>query len=463
MSEHISHRFIPNSAPGIREEMLKVIGFDNVDEIYEEIPEDLRFKGDLNIPADPTSEFEVQKRIKGTLAKNRTTGELLSFLGAGSWPHYVPALCKEIGSRAEFVTAYAGSAAVDHGRYQAVFEYQSMIGDLFEMDVVSAPVYDGPTASGDAVQMAFRATGKRRVLVPKLISPDKLTTLQIYCDPWLEMELVEYQPETGQLDLDDLRAKITEDTAAVYIENPSYLGVIETQLEEISQIAHENGALLAASVYPTSLGVLAPPGQYDADIACGEGQPLGLTLSCGGATLGILASKNEKRFLEVHPSFLVGLTPTVQDEFAFSWHTLYHRTVYDARDKARSFTGTASWLWAIVSAVYMALLGPDGFRQLAETNMQKARYAMERLNEIKGVRAPHFATPHFNEFVVNFDGTGKTVAEINQELLELGIFGGKDISQEFPEFGSAALYCVTEIHGQEDIERLATALDKVTG
>lgn len=463
MSTPFVHRFIPNSAPGVRESMLEEIGISDVEQIYEEIPEELRFKGELNIPKSPASELEVAKRIKAMLARNKTTEELLSFLGAGCWPHYVPALCDEIIGRSEFLTAYAGAEYSDHGRYQSMFEFQSMMGDLLAMDVVSAPVYDGPSASGDAVQMAYRATGRREVLIPKLTNPDRLTTMKIYCDPWLEIKEVDHNLETGQVDLNDLGCKISSQTAAVYIENPAYFGFIEAQCEDIAQIAHENGALFVVCINPASLGVLRPPGEYGADIACGEGQPLGLHMSCGGATLGILACRDEERLMMVMPSFMTGLTKTVvEGEYGFSRYTLYHRMHFEILDKARAFTGTASWLWGIAAAVYMALLGPQGMQQLGEVNMQKAYYAMDLLSGIKGVKAPVFSSTHFNEFVVNFDGTGKTVAEINQALLEHGILGGKDISEKFPQFGNSALYCVTEVHSKEDIDRLVETLKAVT-
>lgn len=462
MDEHFTHRYIPNSAPGVREQMLKEIGVDNVEQIYEEIPAELRFQGELCIPKEPASEFEVARRIQAELARNTATSEMLSFLGAGCWPHYVPALCDEIIGRSEFLTAYAGSDATDYGRYQAVFEFQSMMGDLLAMDVVSAPVYDGGTASGDAVHMASRATGRRELLVPGTCCPERLAVIRNYSDPWLRVNTVDFDQETGQMDLEDLKRKISDQTAAVYIEIPSYLGFIETQAERIAGIAHEHGALLIAFVNPLSLGLLTPPGEYGADIACGEGQPLGMHMYFGGATVGILACNDAERFLEMMPSFMIGISRTsVEGEYAFSWHTLWDRMIYATRGRARSFTGTSSWLWGISAAVYMALMGPEGIRELAEGNMQRAYYAMELLASIEGVKAPAFASPHFNEFVVNFDGTGKTVAEINQSLFEHGILGGRDLSSEFPSLGQSALYCVTEMHSKENIESLAEALAKV--
>lgn len=462
MKKNFVHRFIPNSAPGVREEMLKVTGYKTVDEIYEEIPEALRFKGELKLPKHPVSEMEVDRRIRHSLSKNRTTQEMISFLGAGCWFHYVPALCGEIAGRSEFLTAYAGGDWADHGRYQAMFEYQSMMGDLLDMDVVGAPVYDGTTAAGDALHIASRATGGTEILIPSTISPNTLATIKNYADPWLELKMVDHDPATGLMVLDDLKRKISSKTAAVFVENPSYLGFIEDQCEEIASIAHRAGALLIASINPISLGLLAAPGEYGADIACGEGQPMGMNQSCGGSTMGILAVNDSDRFLPLLPSFLVGISNTiVPGELAFSWHTLWDRMLYTTRAHARSFTGTSSWLWGITASVYMALLGFEGIKELGKTNMQNTQYAIDILSNIPGIKAPLFSSVHFNEFVINFDGSGKTVAEINRSLLKKGILGGKDLTKDFPDLGQSALVCVTEVLRKEDIDKLAEALKTI--
>ncbi len=465
MSDFV-HGYIPNSAQGIKQQMLKEIGVKDVAELYSEIPEELRFKKELNIPRDPASELEVVNHIESLLAKNKTTRDLLSFLGAGCWPHYVPGLCDEIVSRSEFMTAYAGSEYTDLGRYQTLFEFQSMIGDLVGLDVVGVPVYDGFSACGDAALMASKLTGRRKLLVPQTLSPDRLATMRVYCGPWLDIVAVEADPDTGQMSLKDLAGKISSDTAAVLVENPSYLGFIESQGEEVARTAHDHGALMVVYVNPVSLGVLRPPGEYGADVVCAEGQPLGVHMACGSGSLGILACRDDKQLVATMPSFLLSITRTVvEGERAFSWHVcwdeVWERIVYTSRDKAKSFTGTSTALWAIAATVYMALLGPRGMQKLGETNMQKAHYAMRALAQIEGVRVPVFRSTHFNEFTVNFDGTGKTVAEINAALLERGILGGKDLSREFPQLGNTALYCVTEVHKKEDIDRLAATLREV--
>lgn len=456
------YSYIPNSAPGIKEEMLREIGVSNVEEILDEIPEEIRFRGRTMIPKRPTSELIVARRVSMTLARNVPTTQLLSFLGAGCWSHYVPALCTEIISRSEFLTAYTGSEATDHGKYQAAFEFQSMIGDLFEMDVVGTTGYDGSSASGDAALMASRITGRDEFLVPRTMNPDTLRTVELYSQPWMKVRRVDSRESTGEMSLDDLRGKLSGRTAAVYVENPTYLGFMESQCATITRLAHDAGALLIACVSPVSLGLLSPPGEFGADIACAEGQPLGLPLSFGGASLGLLACRGEERLTMAMPTFLVGLTNTVvEGERAFSRHALSERLMFSAREKSKSFTGTSSWLWAISVAVYLALLGPSGLRQLGEVNMANAHDAMEALSTIPGIRVPLFSSPHFNEFAVNFDRTGRTVRQVNQALLEQGILGGKDLSGEFPELGETALYCVTEVHTRQDIQRLAEALGTI--
>lgn len=463
MTSDLVHRFIPNSAPGVRESMLAEIGVASVDEIYEEIPEAVRFAGVLDLPAHGLPEAEVARAITTLLGRNRPSSDYLSFLGSGSWSHYAPAIVREVIGRSEFLTSYHGSEVTDHGRFMAIFEYQSMMADLLEMDVVGAAVYDGSTAAGDAVQMASRITGRGELLVPRLMEPDRLSVLRNYAGDWLELRPVEADPATGTLDLDDLRAKVSGRTAAVYLENPTYLGSIETGCAEAGAIAHAAGALLIASVNPATLGVLAPPGSYEADIVCGDGQPLGLPHAGGALRLGILACRNEARFLHALPMVMVGILPTiVPGERAYTWHALFDHIFYGERESARSFSGSSSFLMAIAAAVHMVTLGPRGMVDLGRANMQRAAYAARRIGALPGVRAPVLDGPFFNEFLVDVGATGRTVREVDAGLRERGILGGRDVSRELPQFGQSALYCVTEQHSLDDIERLVQALREVT-
>ena len=454
------HQYIPNSDPEIKKEMLKEIGIKDSDELFEVIPRNMLFKKNLDLPPT-TPEYQVRRHIEQLLSKNKDSSELLSFLGSGCWPHWVPAVCDEINSRSEFLTAYTGDVYSDLGRFQALFEFQSMIGDLVAMDAVTSTTYDWASAAGDALRMAVLVTERHEVLVPRNMSPDKLSILSNYCGNVAHIQQLQYEPRTGQIDIEDLKNKISEKTAAVYVENPTYLGVIETKGKEIAEITHEKQALLSVGVEPLSLGILAPPGEYGADIVCGEGQPLGLHLSFGGASAGFIACRDDEQFLSATGHRLISITTTKRKgEWGFTF-VLPERSMYVARDKSACLTGTGTLLWAITGAVYLSLLGPKGIAELAEAIMKTSYYAMKRLSEIPGVCVPIFQSPHFEEFTVNFDGTRSSIGEVNKALLKHGIQGGKDISLEFPELGKTAMYCTTEVHSKDDIDKLATTLERV--
>jgi len=336
-----------------------------------------------------------------------------------------------------------------------------MMGELLNMDVVNVPTYDGFQATATSLRMASRITDRRGALLCGTIGPDKLSKIADYVKPTMEFELLSYDQETGQVDLDALQAAISSETTAVYFENPSYLGFVETEGEQIAQIAHEHGALCVVAVDPISLGVLAPPADYGADIVCGDIQSLGIHMQYGGGHGGFIATHDEERYVMEYPSRLFGIAPTtVPGEYGFG-DVAYERTSFAVREEGKEWVGTAAALWGITAGVYLALLGPQGMVELGEGIMTRTRYAMAKLGEIEGIKAPAFHAPHFQEFVVSFDGTAKTVAEINRALLARGIFGGKDLSAEFPELGQTALYCVSEVHTQADIDRLTGALREV--
>jgi len=441
--------------------MLKEIGAESVEDLYEDVPEKLRLKESMNLPEPLLSEYALKRHVESILAKNKTAREYLSFLGAGCWQHYVPAVCDEVNRRGEFLTAYAGEPYDDHGRFQALFEYASMMGELLNMDVVNVPTYDGFQAIATALRMATRITGRHEVLIAKTISTDLLSRIRDYCKPNVKVKLIGYDSETGQLDLDALEAEISSETAAVYFENPSYLGFIETRGDEISRIAHDHGAVCVVGADPISLGVLTPPADYGADIVCGDIQPLGMHMQFGGGQAGFIATRDEERYVMEYPSRLFGIAPTsVPGEYGFG-DVAYERTSFAVREEGKEWVGTAAALWGITAGVYLALMGPQGMVEIGEGIVARSRYAMLEIDKIEGVEAPVFQSPHFREFVVNFDGTGKTVAEINKALLARAIFGGKDLTKEFPELGNSALYCVTEVHTKGDIDRLVDALKEV--
>ena len=453
--------YIPNSVPAVKQEMLEAVGAKEVDEFYADIPENLRVAGLMNLPEALLSEYELKRHVEGLLRKNKYTGDYLNFLGAGCYQHHVPAVCDEINQRGEFLTAYAGEPYDDHGRFQALFEYTSMMGELLDMDVVNVPTYDGYQASATAIRMAARITGRSEALLAAAIDPEKLSKIRDYCKPDIEIELLPYDRESGKMDLEALQGAISEETAAVYFDNPSYLGCIEVDGDGISSIAHQGGALCIVGVDPISLGVLTPPVGYGADIVCGDIQPLGMHMQFGGGQAGFIASRDEEKYVMEYPSRLFGIAPTVvPGEYGFG-DVAYERTSFAIREEGKEWVGTAAALWGITAGVYLALMGPQGMSEIGEGIMVRSRYAMQQLDTIPGVHAPLFQSQHFKEFVVNFDGTGKSVAEINKALLDEGIFGGKDLSAAFPGLGQSALYCVTEVHTQADIDALAQALKEV--
>ncbi|QCJ41015.1 aminomethyl-transferring glycine dehydrogenase subunit GcvPA [Bacillus sp. S3] len=454
------HPYIPNMVPEVQAEMLNVIGAESIMELYSCIPDELKLKEDMKIPAALT-EYELRRHIERILNKNTSTKEYLNFLGAGCWQHFIPAVCDEINQRSEFLTAYAGEPYEDHGRFQALFEYQSLVAELVDMDVVNVPTFDWGQAAATSVRMAARITGRKKILLAKSVAPERSKIMINYGTPQLEFEFVQFDTQSGAMDLRDLKAKLTDDVAAIYFENPSYLGFIESQGPEISKLLQENGSLMVVGVDPISLGVIAPPSQYGADIVCGDLQPLGMHMNFSGGQAGFIATRDEVKFVQEYPSRLFGIVPTIKEgEYGFG-DVAYDRTSFALREKGKESVGTQTALWGITAGVYLALLGPDGMQEVGQTIMQNSQYAVQQLNQISGVAGSRLTSPFFKEFIVDFNQTGLSVEQINQRLLEKNIFGGKDLSQEFPEFGQSALFCVTEVHMKEDIDTLIQSIKEV--
>jgi glycine dehydrogenase subunit 1 len=454
------HPYIPNSVPEVKQKMLEEIGVKDVDDLYEDIPDELRFKGKLNLPEPLLSELELKRHVEKILNKNKSCEEFISFLGGGCAQHYVPAICDEITHRSEFLTAYAGEPYEDAGRFQALFEYESLMAELLDFDVVNVPTYDWGQAASTSIRMAGRITKRNKVLIADTISPDRLSIIKNYCKGVMSVEMISHHHETGLMNLDYLEPKMAPDVAAVYFENPSYLGFIETQRQKISDIVHANGSLCVVGVDPISLGVLKPPSQYGADIACGDIQGLGNHMYYGGSVAGFIGTRDEEKFVMEYPSRLFGIAKTsVEGEWGFG-DVAYSRTSFDGREKGKEFVGTAAALYGISAAVYLSLMGPQGMQELGQHILQKSQYTMKKIAEIKGVSI-RFKSAHFKEFVVDFSQTRKSVAAINQALFDKGIFGGKDLSQEFPELQNCALYCVTEMVTKKDIDTLIEALKTI--
>jgi len=446
--------------PEVKQEMLDEIGVHSIEELFSCIPDELQFKGTMNIPK-ALNELELRRHIEGVLNKNISTNEYLNFLGAGCWQHFIPAVCDEVNQRAEFLTAYAGEPYEDHGRFQALFEYQSLMAELVDMEVVNVPTFDWAQAAATSIRMASRITKRSKVLLANTVSPERKKIISNYGTPQLNFEDVNFNLNTGLMDLADLEGKLSTDVAAIYFENPSYLGFIESQGQEISNLAKKYGALMVVGVDPSSLGVLAPPSQYGADIVCGDLQPLGMHMNFSGGQAGFIATHNNPTFVNEYPSRLFGIIPTVKDgEYGFG-DIAYDRTSFADRENGKESVGTQTALWGITAGVYLSLMGPNGMYDLGQAIMQNSQYAVMQLNKIQNIRGSRITSPFFKEFIIDFNDTALTVEEINAQLLEYKIFGGKDLSKEFPQYGQSALYCVTEVHTKEDIDKLVSALSKI--
>ena len=447
--------------------MLDELGLGSVEEIYAEIPDRLRFRGELDIPEPILSERALRKHVQGLLDRNTSAVDFLNFCGAGCWQHHVPSIVDEVINRAEFVSAYCGGDYSDLGKYLTRFEFNSMLGELLDYDAVANPIYDWGDVAGRSFRMARRITGRDKVLVPAHVSPMRLMEIRTLCQPEsmansTKIRFYEWDRETGMVDLEDLRDKLDESYAAVYWESPGYLGTIEANGAEIVRLAHEQGALAINGVDPITLGVLTPPGALGADIACGDIQPLGVHMHAGGGCSGFIAFRDDD--------------PVFAQECPLELYTVMETKTpgqYAVGEAMPSAPATASATRARTGSARRRACGlsrrpctwPSWARRASGRSARPASparttrprgSARSRACEIK--LSPSF----FKEFVVSFDGTGKTVADVNKALLGHGIFGGKDLSADFPELGQSALYCVTEFYDQADIDTLVSAVGEVT-
>lgn len=452
------HPYIPNSDAIIMRQMLNDVGASSIDDLFKDIPSVIRSKAKLQIPHG-MSEMETRRHLERLLGRNLSTRDLLSFLGAGVWPHHVPAAIDAIVGRGEFLTSYTPyQPEISQGMLQAMFEYQTLICELTGMDYSNSSLYDWSTALGEAARMASRATGRDEFIVTRYIQPERLATLRVFCEPvGIKVTQVAQDNRTGSVDLADLKEKLSSDTAGVYLEYPSFLGFVDEAAVEVGSMVHKAGGLFVVGIEPISLGVLKPPGECGADIVVGEGQPLGNHMNYGGPLLGIFACKSDE-LLRQMPGRIIGRTSTVDGRQEAYCMALQTREQHIRRAKATSNICTNEALLALAASMYLSLIGPKGIRDLCSTIIDRTSYAIDRIRRIQGVVAPRFDAFHFMEFVVNFDGTGKNISQINDALLKAGIQGGLDLSGYYPELGQSALYCFTEVHSHEDIEMLADKL-----
>ncbi len=421
--------------------MLDAIGVDSVDELFSDIPAEHR-NPELDLPA-PTSELELRREIEAMAAENVTPGRYSSFLGGGSYRHFVPAVVRQIASRSEFMTSYTPyQPEVSQGTLQAHYEFQSMVCQLTGMEVANAGMYDGSTSMAEAVLMAARLTRRDRVAVLDTVSPYYRDVLATYVQaPGLRIDTVPPGDDT-----------LAEDTACLVVQQPGFLGYMD-DLEVLSRRAHDRGALLIVVADPVSLAMFRPPSDYDADIVVAEGQPLGIAPTYGGPYVGIFACK--QRYVRQMPGRIVGRTVDSRGRTGYVL-TLQAREQHIRREKATSNICTSVGLIALMSAVYMAAQGKRGLRHVAELCYHKAHYAASLIQDIPGYSLPIDGT-FFREFVVRCP---KPPEETNRLLLEHGIIGGLDVSGQVP---NGMLICCTEVNSREEIDSLATALAEIGG
>jgi len=448
--------FVPHT-DAEREEMLKAIGVESLEDLFVDVPEDYRFPY-LGLPSG-LSEMEIMAELQELAGANSTTRDLICFLGAGAYNHYIPAAVDSIISRGEFLTAYTPyQPEVSQGTLQAIFEYQSMIAALTGMEVSNASHYDGATAAAEAVVMAYHNfRGKRpKVVLSPGVNPQFRETIRTYIQGYEGLQIAgDHEPGCDPLSgPETLYAMIDADTCLVMVQYPDFFGRLY-DLSELVNKAHQAGALVAVAVNPLSLGLLKPPGEFGVDIVVGEGQPLGIPLSLGGPYLGLFATKKE--YVRRLAGRLVGETVDQAGRRAYVL-TLTAREQHIRREKATSNICTNQGLIALTATVYMSLLGKNGLRQVAELCYHKAHYAAEKISAIPGYSVC-MDRPFFHEFVVCCP---KPVSEINEHLLDHGILGGYDLQQDYPALENRMLIAVTELNSRDDIDLLAEVLSEVS-
>ncbi len=449
MAEPFVHPYLPNSAPAVKAAMLAATGAGTVDDFYVDVPDDLRVDGLLDLPAALPIEQDLVAHVTGILEKNRPVATGRSFLGAGTYRHFVPAVVDEVIGRSEFLTAYAGEPYEDHGRFQALFEYQSLMAELLNMDVVNVPTYDGYQAAATALSMAGRMTGRRRIVIASDVFPDKISRVRDFVEPALELVFV--PTVNGTADLAAVIEQLDDDTAALWIETPGFTGTLETSLPGLAEAAHRSGAILVAGTDPIALGAITPPADQGADIVHGDIQSLGLHQWFGGAHGGFIAVHDDPRFVMELPSRLFGLASTdVDGEYGFG-DVAYERTSFAVREEGKEWVGTAAALWGVAAAVYLALMGPRGMAEIGETILARTDYAMRALTSIDGIDVTDTA-PHFREFAIDLERTGPTAAQVIESLRAEGIEPGVEIGTH------RLLVCVTELNTRSDIDFFVTRL-----
>ncbi|MEE9390328.1 MAG: aminomethyl-transferring glycine dehydrogenase subunit GcvPA [Candidatus Aminicenantaceae bacterium] len=435
-----------------KKEMLARIGVPSPAGLFRPIPEEIKLQRELKVPS-PLTEPELIHYFEAVAQKNKFH-DCLSFLGAGAYPHIIPYVVDYISSRGEFISPYTPyQPEVSQGTLQVIFEFQTLICQLSGMEIANASLYDGASGAAEAVLMAHRLKGKPKVLVAKTLHPQYKKTIQTYVkNLGIQIEEIDYS-ERGDVDFEDLERKLDDNTTAVVSQSPNFMGVVE-DLEKFSELAHSRDALsIAVVAEAVSLGILEAPGQLGTDIVTGEGQSFGLPISFGGPYLGFMAC--QKEFIRQFPGRIAGQTKDLEGRRGFVL-TLSTREQHIRREQATSNICTNQAWCALRATIFLETLGKEGLRELAWQNIQKANYALEKLNQVEGIKQ-RFRGNSFNEFVLEFPGGW---SKVDSFLREKGIIGGLSLGEYYPELRNCALVCVTEMHKKEEIDRLVELIEE---
>jgi glycine dehydrogenase subunit 1 len=441
------HRYLP-----ITEEdksiMLQTIGVTSVEDLFSDIPEKVRFKGEYSIKS-AKSETALLKELAGLADKNADLKRNISFLGAGVYDHYIPVIVDHVLSRSEFYTAYTPyQPEISQGELQAIFEFQTMICELTGMDVANSSMYDGGTALAEAMMLSAGQTKRNKILLSAAVHPEYREVVKTYAKGQ-QIEIIEIPVKDGVTDLEALNNLVSDEIAAVLVQYPNFFGRIEP-LGELERMIHAHKALFVVTSNPLSLGILTPPGKFAADIVVGDAQVFGIPTGFGGPHCGYFAVTG--KLMRKIPGRLVGQTTDEQGKRGFVL-TLQAREQHIRRDKATSNICSNQALNALAAAVAMTALGRKGVKEIAAANLQKANYAKNTFKE-KGMEIVYDG-PSFNEFVVK---VRQPVKQINQQLLQKGIIGGYDLGRDYPELPNHMLLAVTELRTKEEIDTLVKEL-----
>ncbi|BAC13859.1 glycine dehydrogenase subunit 1 (glycine cleavage system P-protein) [Oceanobacillus iheyensis HTE831] len=435
-----------------KQEMLDAIGIKSTEELFSDIPEHVRFKGEMNLKA-PISEYELTKELTELASRNIHTKEYTSFLGAGVYDHYIPSVVDHVISRSEFYTAYTPyQPEISQGELQAIFEFQTMISELTGLPVANSSMYDGGTALAEAVNLSAAHTKRKKVLVSKAVHPEYRAVIDSYTRGQ-SIDIVEIDTVNGVTDLAQLDQAIDETIAGVVVQYPNFFGQLEPMKKIEQLLENHQKTMLIVSSNPLALGYLTPPGEFGADIVTGDTQVFGIPAQFGGPHCGYFATS--KKLMRKVPGRLVG--ETVDEEGTRGYVlTLQAREQHIRRDKATSNICSNQALNALASSVAMSSIGKHGLRKLASVNMQKARYARKKLLEA-GVELA-FDGSFFNEFVIKVPGS---VSKINKQLLDKGIIAGYDLAKDDKSLEGYMLIAVTEVRTKQEIDQFVKELGDI--